>query len=135
MTRRSPRERLATNLPVTDSWLRKGKLWHAREIVPRCAPALSNCPRIFNPSTTRLSDKREDALAKRIAEHGAPAEWDVTELPAQEAKAPSPEFSCKVCGARFLALEWQPTCDLCVPEGRISVRTLPGGLPGLGRRR
>jgi len=135
VTRRSPQERLDTNLPVIDSWLRKGKLWHAREMVPQMRACVEQLSADLQPEYDAAVRQREDALAKRIAEHGAPAEWDVMELPAQEAKAPSPEFSCKVCGARFHALEWQPTCDLCVPEGRISVRTLPGGLPGLGRRR
>lgn len=53
-------------------------------------------------------------------------------------KAPLPHNAkCRMCGQSFHrgATEKKWTCDICAPPRSNSVRTVSGGLPGLGRRR
>ena len=44
---------------------------------------------------------------------------------------------CSLCGQGFhrLANEKKSACDICAPRPSSSVRTVSGGLPGLGKRR
>jgi asparagine synthetase B (glutamine-hydrolysing) len=58
-----------------------------------------------------------------------------------KARTPKPtrphNAKCRLCGQGFhrLASERKSVCDICAPPPSSSVRTVSGGLPGLGRRR
>lgn len=141
MRTKGPQERLDKQLPVVDGWLRKGKIWHAREMLPHLRACVSTLPDELQQEYDRAVQLREAALAARMEVEGAPPEWQriapvAPVTPVVPQSTPSGRrFECRACKSTFRSERREALCDVCRPRERISVRTVRGGLPGLGPRR
>ncbi|TGN65802.1 hypothetical protein EXE59_18960 [Nocardioides eburneiflavus] len=89
----------------------------------------SLAPAKTRPPATKLKKRRKKKL-----DGGRTTGTALTPKP----KAPRPHNAkCRMCGQSFHrpATEKKSTCDICAPPSSNSVRTVSGGLPGLGSRR
>lgn len=88
----------------------------------------SLAPAKARPPATKMKKRKKKRDGERTTDTGS------TPKP----KAPRTlNARCRMCGQSFHrpAAGKKSTCDVCAPPRSSSVRTVSGGLPGLGRRR
>ena len=72
MAAKGPKERLDKQLPVVDGWLRKRKLWNAREMLSHLRASVAELPPDLQQEYDLEVRRREEILRSRIVEDGDP---------------------------------------------------------------
>jgi len=114
-----------------------GDMKRAQELlgaIRRRLSRLEKGPKKRSSVKARSASKRKNSRPVRRKSRQSPS----AEKPTGAAqKAPLPEKQCIRCGAQFKPSSGrEKLCSLCRPgRNNTSVRTISGGLPGLGKRR
>lgn len=78
----------------------------------------------------------EERIARMTAQRASLADFPALQSKRKKAPESPPNATCTLCRSDFHRADDRTTvCDICRPPTQRSVRTISGGLPGMGRRR